>query len=108
MDSEVREVCLSVRLIAFFQEKTAIDLWFCGWFKILTGDVFLLRRERGTEGNTDLDRTRNLSMCPSQELNPQPFGVWDTLQPTELSSQGMSLLFNVTSCHKTCVLFKVP
>ena len=23
------------------------------------------------------DRTHNLGVCPDQELNPQPFGVWE-------------------------------
>ena len=46
-------------------------------------------RERGREGEKHQceqetgDWTCNLGMCPDQELNLGPFGLWDDTQPTE-------------------------
>ena len=52
-------------------------------------------RKRGREGEREgekhplvaspkwPDQGRNLGMCPDWGLNPQPFGSWDMLQPTE-------------------------
>ena len=49
-------------------------------------------RERSIASCTVLrphqNQTHNLGICPDQEWNLQPFGVWDEAA-TELPSQGM-------------------
>ena len=33
------------------------------------------------------DQKCNLGICPEQESNPKPFGIWDNLQITELPAR---------------------
>lgn len=65
--------------------------------------------ERGREGEGERERKRNiyllpteradrngagnLCMCPEQESNPQPYGVWTALQPTVPPGQGLAYSF---------------
>ena len=48
--------------------------------------------------NSNGDWTRNLGMCPDQESNPQPFGVWDDA-PTNLATWPGLILFFCCSCR---------
>ena len=51
------------------------------------------------------DKTHILGMCPNQELNLQPFGLWDNVQPTEPHWPGPHPLF-LKRCYVLVLLKK--
>ena len=74
-------------------------------------DMFTDFRERGRERETLMwernisqlppihtptrNGTRNLGMCPDQEWNPQPFGIWDNAQTSWATQPGLNFEFYI-------------
>ena len=49
------------------------------------------KRERNINRLPDGDQTCNPGKCPDQELNQQPYALWDKAQPTEPYQSGLNI-----------------